>query len=557
MRVDLPVPLQSGKSVQFPVRWEYQLVEQQALGTRSGYENFPEDARDGGNDIFLVAQWFPLSRCLLSRQKKRWKTKKNGANGVKTWRFRAKNVRDFAWASSRKYIWDAQGYKQPGADVPLVMAMSFYPKEAEPLWSRYSTPAIIHTLETYSRFTFDYPYPTAQSVNGPTIGMEYPMLAFNLPYTDLEEDGTRTYSRSQKRTLIGVVLHEVGHNYFPMIVNSVERKWAWMDEGLNSFLNYVALREWEDDTATLPSGRGERYYAIPHMQSPKQMPLMARADLLHDPHGNAYVKTSAALTVLRETVLGRELFDFAFKQYARRWQFKRPTPEDFFRTMEEASGMDLDWFWRGWFYTTDSVDISLDKVSLLKIDSKEPDVEMARNHEAEQRKPLSLIIKRNREEGIKVRVDRNPSLKDFYNEHDVYTVTQKDRKKYQDYLEGLDEWERKVFLRTVDAKRYHYVLEFSNLGGVVMPIILGMTYEDGSEELLTLPAEIWRYTPDKVDKLLVRDKPVASIVVDPDWDTADTNIENNYYPRRITPSRLELYSQPEDKRNLMRDMKSK
>ncbi|MEM0925999.1 MAG: M1 family metallopeptidase, partial [Planctomycetota bacterium] len=458
MRIDLNRPLAPGKSTGFRMNFAYNIVEEDAVSARSGYEHFPDDAREGGNDIFLIAQWFPrlaaytdyegwtnkefLGRgeftlefgdytvditvpadhlvsstgelknangVLTATQRQRLQTARTadepvfivtaeealeneaeGTDDTKTWRFEAENVRDFAWASSRKFIWDAQGYQQGGSVQPLVMAMSFYPKEGEPLWSNYSTASVIHTMEVYSRFSFDYPYPTAQSVNGPVGGMEYPMITFNGPRTDLQDDGTRTYTLAEKRFLVGVVIHEIGHIYFPMTVNSDERQWTWMDEGLNSFLDAMACLEWDPDMPW----RVEPRDIVNYMKSEQQVPIMTQSDSVLQLGPNAYSKPTVALMILRETVLGRELFDFAFKEYSRRWRFRRPTPADFFRTMEEASGVDLDWFWRGWFYTTDHVDISLDRIWKLRLDTKDPDIDFARRRQEEADKPASLTVQR-------------------------------------------------------------------------------------------------------------------------------------------------------------------
>ncbi len=608
MRIDLATPLKPGASTEFSLDFAFNIVEENAVAARSGYEHFPDDAREGGNDIFLLAQWFPrlsaytdyeawtgkefLGRgeftlefgnydveitvpsdhivsstgvldnpnaVLTAEQRKRLKdaetakhpvfivteeealeNEKEGTNDTKTWRFKAEKVRDFAWASSRKFIWDAKGYKQGGNIQPFVMAMSFYPKEGGELWSKYSTEAIVHTMEVYSRFSFDYPYPTSQSVNGPVGGMEYPMITFNGPRTKLQKDGSRTYSLAEKRFLLGVVIHEVGHNYFPMIVNSDERQWTWMDEGLNSFLDGVAGREWDPN---IPWGV-EPADVVGYMKSNTQVPIMTQSDSILRIGPNAYTKPAVALNILRETILGRELFDFAFREYSQRWMFKRPTPSDFFRTMEEASGVDLDWFWRGWFYSTDHVDISLDKVSKLRIDTKDPDIDYPRRRAEFNDKPASLFVERNKAEGKKLWVDLNSDVRDFYDENDQFTVTNKERNKYQSFLKGLDkEWEREVFDRAVREDKNYYVLEFSNKGGLVMPIILNLTFADGSTEKQYIPAEIWRRTPKAVKKLLVldKDKELVSVLVDPDWETADTDIENNHYPRRIVPSRVEAF----------------
>ena len=610
MRIDLAAPLAPGASTGFSIDFAFNIVEENAVTARAGYEHFPDDARKGGNDIFLLAQWFPrlaaytdyeawtnkefLGRgeftlefgdydvsitvpddhivsstgvlanpadVLTDTQRKRLKeaetakrpvfivtaeealeNEKDGTNKSQTWRFTAENVRDFAWASSRKFMWDAKGYKQGGSEQPLVMAMSFYPKEGGDLWKKYSTESVIHTMEVYSRFSFDYPYPVAQSVNGPVGGMEYPMITFNGPRTTLQDDGSRTYTLAEKRFLIGVIIHEIGHIYFPMIVNSDERQWTWMDEGLNSFLDAVAGREWDSD---IPWGVEPRDI-VDYMKSSNQVPIMTQSDSVWRLGPNAYAKPAAALDILRETIMGRELFDFAFREYSNRWKFKRPTPADFFRTMEEASGVDLDWFWRGWFYTTDHVDISLDRVYKLRLDTHDPDIDLARQRAAEADKPESIFVQHTREEGRKQWVDLNPDIRDYYDKNDQFTVTNKDRNSYQEMLDGLKPWERKTLDRAIREDKNYYVLDFSNKGGLVMPIILGLTFTDGSSERLYIPAEIWRRTPDKVKKLLVfdKEKELASVVVDPQWETADTDVENNHYPRRIIPSRIEAFKDP-------------
>ena len=616
MRIDLNEPLKPGKDVEFSMDFAFNIVEEDAVGARSGYEHFEED----GNDIFLLAQWFPRlaaytdyeawtnkaflgsgeftlefgnydveltvpadhivsatgkldnpSSVLTSTQRKRLEqaedakrpvfivteeealeNEKEGTDKTKTWHFKAENVRDFAWASSRKFMWDAKGYHQGGKDQPLVMAMSFYPKEGGDLWKKYSTEAVVHTMQVYSRFSFDYPYPVAQSVNGPVGGMEYPMITFNGPRTDLQDDGTRTYSQAEKHFLIGVVIHEVGHIYFPMVVNSDERQWTWMDEGLNSFLDGVAGREWDH---TIPWGVEPRD-VVDYMKSENQVPVMTQSDSVLRLGPNAYTKPAAALNILREVILGRELFDFAFKEYAQRWKYKRPTPADFFRTMEEASGVDLDWFWRGWFYTTDHVDISLDKVYQLRLDTKNPDIDFNRLRDIEADKPMPLFVKRNKEEGKKLWVEENPDVTDFYDENDRFTVTNKERNAYNKFLKGLEPWERKTFERAIKEDKNYYVLEFSNLGGLVMPILLELTYEDGTKEEQYIPAEIWRRNHKHVQKLIVTEKGknLVSVTVDPRWETADVDVENNNYPRRIIPSRIEVYKREKSKAKVSRDI---
>ena len=631
MRIDLAKPLKPGDTTSFNIEFAYNIVAADIIRARSGYEHFPEDERTDdqgntiGNDIFLVAQWYPrlhaytdyeawtnkaflgsgeftlefgdyeveitvpadhivsstgvLSnprQVLTELQRERLKeaetadspvfivtaeealeNEKEGTTDTKTWTFQAENIRDFAWASSRKFIWDAQGYQQGGDVQPHVMAMSFYPKEGEPLWSLYSTAAVIHTMEVYSRFSFDYPYPTAQSVNGPVGGMEYPMITFNGPRTDKQDDGTRTYSQSEKLFLISVIIHEIGHIYYPMIVNSDERQWTWMDEGLNSFLQTVAEREWDTDN---PWGRTEPRIITGYMKSSRQVPIMTQSDSVLQLGNNAYAKPAVALNILRETILGRELFDFAFREYSQRWKFKRPTPADFFRTMEEASGVDLDWFWRGWFYTTDHVDISLDRIYALRMDTRDPDIDFESMRQEVKSEPKSLSTIRNEREGRTLWVDENPDIRDFYDENDRFTVTNKERNEYKSFLDGLEDWERETFNRAVEEDKNYYVLEFSNIGGLVMPIILQLSFEDGSEEMLRIPAEIWRRSPKAVKKLLVSDKTLTSVVVDPYWETADVDVENNHYPRQIIPSRVEAFKQKKRSgmvnRDIMQDIKT-
>ena len=482
---------------------------------------------------------------------------RDGASGTATWRFSAKNVRDFAWASSRKFIWDARGMRQPGAEQEQVMAMSFYPKEGGTLWSDYSTEVVIHALEVYTRFTFDYPWPTAQSVSvGFLGGMEYPMITFNGPRTNLQDDGSRTYSLADKRFLIGVIIHEIGHFFFPMIVNSDERQWTWMDEGLNSYLDAVAGREWDPAISWAVEPR----HMTDYMRSTDQVPIMTQSDSVLQFGANAYGKPTAALNILRETILGRELFDFALREYARRWKFKRPTPADFFRTMEEASGVDLDWFWRGWFYTTDHVDISLDRVYEMRLDTEDPDVDFARLRETRESEPPSVFVEKNEAEGRRTWVERNPHVRDFYDENDEFTVTGVERKRYDEFLAGLEDWERATLERAVDEDLNYYILELSNLGGLVMPILLELTYAGGGQEQISLPAETWRRAPHGLKKLIVSPEKISSIVVDPKWETADADIENNYYPRRMIPSRIESFKRPPSgnlaDRDIMHNIKS-
>ncbi|MEO1573341.1 MAG: M1 family aminopeptidase [Pseudomonadota bacterium] len=623
LRIDLRRPLAPGQTAQFQIDFAFNIAEENAVWARAGYEHFPDDEREGGNDIFLLAQWFPrlhaytdyegwtnkpflgrgeftlefgdynvaitvpddhivsstgalqnpddvLTKAQIERLEQArtadapvfivtadeaLANEREGTSATRTWRFAAENVRDFAWASSRKFIWDAQGYAQGGDVQPEVMAMSFYPKEGEPLWSKYSTAAVIHTMKVYSRYSFDYPYPVAQSVNGPVGGMEYPMITFNGPRTDLQDDGERTYTLTEKRYLVGVIIHEIGHIYFPMVVNSDERQWTWMDEGLNSFLDALAGWEWDPEIPW----KNEPRDIVDYMKSEDQVPIMTQSDSVLRLGPNAYAKPAAALMILRETILGRELFDFAFREYSRRWMFKRPAPADFFRTMEEASGVDLDWFWRGWFYSTDHVDISIDRIWKLRLDTLDPDIDFDRRRQEEADKPESVIVSRNRTDGP-TWVEQNPGIRDFYDENDRFTVTNKERNEYREFLEGLEDWEREALKRAVDEDRHYYVMEFSNLGGLVMPILLQVTYDDGSSERLDLPAEIWRRHSAGVKKLLVTDREVTEVVIDPNWETADTDINNNHFPRKIIPSRIEIFKTPDGEefrdRDIMQDSKT-
>jgi hypothetical protein len=601
MRVDLPKALPSGETFEFEVDWHYVVNNSDVIGGRSGCEFFEED----GNWIYEMAQWFPrlcaytdtngwqhkqfLGRgefalemgdyvvqitvpddhvvastgtmlnpkeILTEAQRERLEeaksakepvfivtpdeAKENESNkpeGTKTWIFKADQVRDFAWASSRKFIWDAQQHNV--GDMP-VMAMSFYPNEAEPLWSKYSTHSIIHTLNVYSRYTFNYPYPVAISVNGPVGGMEYPMICFNGPRP--EKDGT--YSARTKYGLISVIIHEVGHNYFPMIVNSDERQWTWMDEGLNTFLQYLTEQEWEEN---YPSRRGEPQDIVGYMRSTNQVPIMTNSESILQFGPNGYSKPATALNVLRETILGRELFDFAFKEYAQRWRFKRPMPADFFRTMEDASGVDLDWFWRGWFYSTDHVDIAITGVRQLNVNTGDPVVEKGLQKKERDAEPTTLSQERNKE--LKdIRANEFPDLKDFYNEFDRLDVTDADKESYKKYLEGLDDDEKKM----LKEKSNIYVVEFENVGGLVMPIIFDAEFEDGSMEHFIIPAEIWSKDNEKTSRMFITEKPLVSLTLDPKLETADVDLSNNFYPPKISKSRFELYKSKKEKNSMQK-----
>jgi hypothetical protein len=468
--------------------------------------------------------------------------KENEAEGTKetkTWIFKAEDVRDFAFASSRKFIWDAKGHDVAGKNV---LAMSYYPNEAEPLWSTYSTASIVHTLNVYGRYTFEYPYPVAISVNGPVGGMEYPMICFNGPRPD--KDGT--YSQRTKYGLISVVIHEVGHNFFPMIVNSDERQWTWMDEGINTFLQYLAEQEWEEN---YPSPRGEPDAITGYMRGDGQMPIMTNSESVLRLGPNAYAKPATALNILRETILGRELFDFAFQEYSRRWKFKRPTPADFFRTMEDASGVDLDWFWRGWFYSTEHVDIAIKDVQFYQIDSGDPDEQAERKRLARDAKEPSLSDNRNKE--LPKIVDQWSGLKDFYNEYDDLDVSESDRERYQKFVESLDDDEKTLLKR----KTNFYIIDFANEGGLVMPLIYRLHFTDGSNEMVTVPAEVWRRDSRAVSKLVMTDKELEKVELDPLRQTADTDYSDNFWPPKIEPTRFELFKSTRGGSNPMKDAK--
>ncbi len=589
MRIDLPTPLSAGSKFTFGIEWSYRINNAREIGGRTGYEVF-EDTKK--NCIFEMAQWFPRmaaytdvngwqhkqylgsgeftlefgdynvnitvpadhivagsgvlqngGEVLTAEQSSRFekagksdrpmfivtpeeaKANEEGSSSeTKTWSFSAENVRDFAWASSRKFIWDCVGHEIAGNKIN---AMSFYPNEAEPLWSKYSTQAIVHTLDVYSRHAFDYPYPTAISVNGPVGGMEYPMICFNGPRP--EKDGT--YSKGTKYGLISVVIHEVGHNFFPMIVNTDERQWAWMDEGLNTFLQYLAEQEWQDD---YPSSRGEPRGITGYMASTDQVPIMTNSDSVVNLGSNAYAKPATALNVLRETVMGRELFDFAFRTYAQRWMFKRPEPADFFRTMEDASAVDLDWFWRGWFFSIEKCDLSLSKIRLYTLDSRDPAVEKELQKELRDNKPVSLSQLRNAP--LPKRIDSFPELADFYNKYDDLDVTDADIEAYAKLVEGLKP-EDKTLLQ---SKLCFYVIEVENVGGLVSPVLVETTLEDGTKEELRVPVEIWRKGAKKVTKLVLTQQKAVSFVLDPHLETADVDLSNNAWPSKIDETRVKL-----------------
>ena len=598
MRVDLPEPLASGERFEFDIAWSFIINRSDEVRGRAAAEWFEED----GNWIFELAHWFPRlavyddvngwqnkqflgggefalefgdydvkitvpndhivaasgvlqnrEEVMTEEQQERWDRAMELGNdgpimivtaeeaeanesstptGTKTWRFKADNVRDFAWASSRKFMWDCWGIwsgDESTGEGHKIAAMSFWPKEGEPLWSQYSTHAIVHTLEVYSRYTFEYPYPTAISVNGPVGGMEYPMICFNGPRPD--KDGT--YSRRTKYGLIGVIIHEVGHNYFPMIVNSDERQWGWMDEGLNTFVQYLAQMEWEEDY----QGRwGQPDGIVGYMISEEQVPIMTSADSLLSSGNNAYGKPMTALNILRETVMGRELFDFAFAEYARRWKFKHPKPADFFRTMEDASAVDLDWFWHGWFYTTDHVDISITSAQWYQPASIDPKIES--KLEKSERDKVDPSLQHRRNEELTKRTEIYPELLDFYDSFDPLSVTKGEIRAFNQLNASLEDWEEEV----LDNPQNYYVLDFENLGGLVMPVLVGMRFEDGSTGIRRIPAEIWRRNSEKVQTLVVTTKEVVQFTLDPLLETADADVDNNLWPRQeLQPSRFDLF----------------
>ncbi|MCI1189418.1 M1 family metallopeptidase [Hymenobacter sp. DH14] len=596
MRVDLPTPLLPRQSVSFSVKWHYNITDQYKQGGRSGFEYFADDK----NYLYEMAQFYPrmavysdnqgwqhkqflgngeftlpfgdykvsitapadhivgatgtlqnAAQVLSATQMKRWEQAKSAtkpvlivsqdeavknessrATGTKTWTFAAKNVRDFAWASSRKFIWDAMQIKEEGKPV---MCMSYYPKEGNPLWGQYSTQVVAHTIKTYSKYTIPYQYPVAISVHGPVGGMEYPMLCFNGGRP--EKDGT--YSQNTKYGMISVIIHEVGHNFFPMIINSDERQWTWMDEGLNSFVQFLTEQEWERN---YPSRRGEPRNIAAYMATADnlQSPIMINSESALQFGNNAYGKPATALNVLRETVMGRELFDYAFKTYAKRWAYKHPTPADLFRTMEDASAVDLDWFWRGWFYTTEHTDIALESVKSYNASTRNPQIENARLQQQKAAAPQSITAQRNATDIPKTLVDEKPELKDFYNNYDPLAVTPADQQRYTAMLNGLTPEQQQ---RLGDSQSNFYELSLRNVGGLVMPVIVQMTYADNTQEIQTIPAEIWRKNNAQVTKVIVTKKPVISFVIDPFQQTADTDLSNNAFPRQPASSRFELFEQ--------------
>ena len=593
LRIDLDKPLDAKGVISFDIKWWYNINNRMEIGGRSGYEHFEEN----DNYLYTIAQWFPRmcvysdvegwqnkqflgrgefalpfgdyevsitvpadhivgstgelqnsSSVLTAEQRSRFKKAANADAPVlivtqeeaeeaekgkskekKTWVFKAKNVRDFAFASSRKFMWDAQGVDVAGKNV---MAMSYYPKEGNPLWERYSTKLVAHTIKTYSKYTVDYPYPVAISVHSKWIGMEYPMICFNGGRP--EADGT--YSERTKYGMWGVIIHEVGHNFFPMIINSDERQWTWMDEGLNTFVQYLTEQEWERG---YPSRRGPAHLITDYMRGDKERisPIMTNSESIWQFGNNAYGKPATALNILRETVMGRELFDHAFKIYCERWKFKHPTPADFFRTMEDASAVDLDWFWRGWFYTTDHVDISVDEVNWFELNTGDPAVEKAKAKAANDSSDEHIGVSRNKESIKETVNERDDNIDDFYGKRDIYAVDALDEKEYADFKEKLTPEQ----LELLNSGKQIYEVKFSNLGGIPMPLILEFTFNDNTTEVVRIPAEIWRRHEENVSKVFIFNKEVASLRLDPFLETADTDLNNNSWPSAKTPSRYELF----------------
>ncbi|MBK7242144.1 MAG: M1 family metallopeptidase [Flavobacteriales bacterium] len=609
MRIDLPKALAPGAVYSFKIGWWFPINDRMKVGGRSGYEYFEEednylytvaqfyprmcaymDYSGWMHKQYLGSGEFTLdfgdysvsitvpsdhivgatgllqneSAVLTAEQRSRLakartadmpvmivtpdealKAEKSKASGKKTWVFKAQNVRDVAFASSRKFIWDGQnqpvGTAGSKEGVTNVLCMSFYPKEGNPLWEQYSTKVVAHTIKTYSKYTCDYIYPVAISVHTDRIGMEYPMICFNGGRP--EPDGT--YSERTKYGMIGVIIHEVGHNFFPMIINSDERQWTWMDEGLNTFTQYLTEQEWDRD---YPSWRGKPRNIVGYMKgdvnaAPDKVkariePIMTNSESITQFGNNAYGKPCTALNILRETVMGRELFDHAFKTYANRWKFKHPTPADFFRTMEDASGVDLDWFWRGWFYTTDHVDLALTNLKYKRMDPVDPVISEGLKRKDKAAEAPDLTRERNMTALAQVMLERDSVTRDFYNSYDPLTATSRDKARYDKMMASLSDKERTL----LDADLHLYELSFKNIGGLVMPLILEWEFADGTKEIDHIPAEIWK-TSDEVTKVFVKKKEVVSVVLDPFLETADCDLNNNSWPPRMVPTRFDVFKE--------------
>ena len=593
MRVDLPQPLKSGDQFKFSIKWWYNINNHVENRARSGYEYFPKD----GNRAYVIAQFFPRlavyndvegwqnhqfwgngefalnfgdytvrltvpadhvveatgqlqnPKDVLSREElKRYRQaqtsfdkpviivteeeaiarEKSFSKKKKTWEFKAENVRDFGFATSRKFIWEMMAVKLGGKNV---MAVSLYPKEGNPLWEEYSTKAVVQTLKTYSHHTFDYPYPKAVSVHAKNQGMEYPMICWN--YGRPDEDGS--YSDSEKFGMISVIIHEIGHNFFPMIVNSDERQWGWMDEGLDTFMQYLAEQEFGkthpssiEGLDKYPSRRGEPKAIVNYMSGDQSFiaPIMSNPENVYQLGPNAYGKPATALNILRETVMGRDLFDHAFKTYSQRWMFKHPTPADFFRTMEDASAVDLDWFWRGWFYTTDYVDIGVKRVKQFFVSdqpSKEV-LEMLKNYGMTQDDLPPVVY---------TMVEDNEDFKSEYKSGSPVDHSQ-DLKSYMDQNTGESD-------SSIKIPKNFYEITFENPGGLVMPLIVDYTYADGSKERVRYPVQVWRKNDNEIKKIITTDKEIIGIELDPDQETADVNPSNNSWPKTEEMSEFDKF----------------
>ncbi|WP_312820113.1 M1 family metallopeptidase [Kaistella carnis] len=603
MRIDLPQVLKKGQKFIFKIDWNYNISDRMKMGGRGGYEFFPED----GNDLYTITQWYPrmcvysdfkgwqhnqftgrgefalvfgdfkvsmnvpadhivastgagrnFEEVLSPAQFARWKAaqtanepieivtldeakkaEKSKSKERKIWKFEANDVRDFAWTSSRKFIWDGMKVIIP-ENKNEVMAMSFYPKEAYNLYRKFSTKVIAHTILTYSDFTIPYPYPVAQSIEAAN-GMEYPMICFN--YGRTEKDGT--YSEGIKNGMIGVIIHEVGHNFFPMIINSDERQWSWMDEGLNTFVEYLTEEKWDNK---FPSRRGPAHTIVDYMKLPKEQlePIMTNSENIIQFGPNAYSKPATGLNILRETIMGRELFDKAFKTYSKRWAFKHPEPADFFRTMNDASGENLDWFWRGWFYGIDPVDIAIDKVTVLKpdFDAMPPSREFSYTVDKPLQNEFEDISKvRNREDkNITFYTDKDKEVQDFYWRYNRGQEKVDDKKEYKIKSDNLEKVPAKDRAKLENI--YAYQIDFLNKGGLVMPILLEFTFEDGTKLTDKSSAQIWRKNESKVSKTYYFDKKLKSVQLDPMRETADIDTSNNFWGEISEPtSKFQVFKQ--------------
>ena len=603
LRIDLEKPLAAHSSISFQVKWWYNINDRMKVGGRSGYEYFEKDK----NYLYTIAQYFPrmcvyndvtgwqnkqflgrgeftlpfgnyevsitvpedhivaatgvlqnATTVLNAAQRKRLELAKVSDNPViivtqeeaikaesnqtsknKTWIFKATNVRDFAFASSRKFIWDAQNVKIANNNV---LCMSFYPKEGNPLWERYSTKLVAHTIKTYSKYTVDYTYPVAISVHSKAIGMEYPMICFNGGRP--EEDGT--YSEETKYGMWGVIIHEVGHNFFPMIINSDERQWTWMDEGLNTFVQYLTEQEWERG---YPSRRGPAYLIADYMRGDQNFisPIMTNSESIFQFGNNSYGKPATALNILRETIMGRELFDFAFKTYCERWKFKHPSPADFFRSMEDASAVDLDWFWRGWFYETQPVDVAINDVKWFQLNTQNPTIEKAFLLDKNLNKDQFIGDDLNKTTIVETINEKDKDINDFYAKRNKYAVDAMDIKEYNEFISKLSPKE----LEILNANKQFYEVLIDNIGGLVTPLIFEFTFKDNTEKIIRIPAEVWRLNEKQISKVFIFDKEVTSIRLDPFLETADVNLSNNSWPENKQPSRYQLFKQQGFKGNLM------